>query len=177
MRSSGGWGRVPVAVLLCVLLGSQPGWAQQPAPPDTAPSLQRALGGLDSGDRVRLHLPGTEPVAATFLDATGDSLRVRGDLREARAATSRIERLDVADHPVGKAALIGAGVVGAALGAFAAVNAGTDDCPDCSDAPLFTIDPLAAGAVGAVLGGLGGSGLGFLVGAAITTWDQRYPPP
>lgn len=179
MTSSAVGGRLFAATLLAVLLGSNPGWTQEPAaPPDTAGRLGEVVEELDSGERVRLHLPGTEPVAATVLDAAPDSLHVRGDAREARVATSRIERLEVARHPYGRGASIGAAGGAVVGGVLAALSADWDveQAHTGPGAPARAALPLIEVTAGVVGGALAGGGLGTLIAAGITDWEQRYPP-
>lgn len=166
-----------LATLLCVLLASNPGWTQQPtAPQDTSDSLRQLLEGLESGDRVRLHLPGTEPVSATLLDATGDSLRLRGDLREAQVATSRIERLEVARRPYWKSAGIGAAAGAVIGGVIAGLSTEKVEFEHTGPAaPARAMVPVVEIFMGIGAGYLAGGGIGALVATGITDWERRYP--
>lgn len=110
---------------LAFLTAVGPARGRQPteAPPDATASLGQVLDELQPGERVRVHPAGSEPVAADFLEASPESVLVSGDRRAARVANSRIERLDVANHPYRLAALIGSGV-GAVVGGLGGAGLG-----------------------------------------------------
>lgn len=171
-----------IAVLLTVLVGAAPTWAQDAAepPPDTTPSLGQILGEMEPGERVRLHLPDREPLAGRVTVVSGDSLSFgeEGDTRS--VALSRISRLDVGGRAYWKGAVVG-GAVGAVAGSvIGALSA--DWSPDVHhdgttrpDAEAVVLAPLVSVTVGAYGGALGGGVVGLLVGATITDWEQRYP--
>lgn len=168
------------AVLLAILVGAAPTWAQASAetPPDTTPALTRVLGSLDSGERVRLHLPDREPMDAPFARASSDSLFLGEDSFAASVALSRIRRVDVASHPYRLAAGIG-GAAGAVLGGVVGALAAEDGEPDRAhfESSPNQLAPLASATVGLLGGGLAGAGIGALVAAGITDWEQLYPTP
>lgn len=166
-----------------ILVGPAGGWTQQSAEsPDTTAALAPVLSELDSGQHVRLHLTGREPLDVAFVDATADSLFVGEDARTASVALSQIKRLGVARHPYWKGTRLGAFIGAFAGGVIGALSA--DWSPEVHqdgttrpDAEAAAIVPLASVTVGVFGGGVAGGVAGLLTGAAITDWEQRYPPP
>lgn len=181
MTRTGGSLVVLVAVVGTVLVADT-GWSQQSPSPDTTDTLTPALHELESGERVRLHLPEREPLDVPFARAASDSLFVGEDTYTASVPLARVERLEVASHPYWKGARLGGAVgvvVGGVIGALSA-----DWSPEVHQdgttrpaAKAAALAPLVEVTAGIFVGALGGGAGGLLVGATLTDWEQKYPPP
>lgn len=175
--------RAAVAVLTLMLTGAGPIRAQVStvSSPDTSDRIGPVLEALESDQRVRLYVEGADPMEATLVEASADSVYVREDVGRSRVAASRIERLDVATHPYRTAAGIGA-AAGAVVGGVIGGLSGGDGESDRTNRPVpesspNQLAPLAGVTVGVLGGTLVGGGVGALVAVGITDWEQRYPPP
>ena len=148
-----------VAALLLLGSGTVSGTAAQSLP------VERALGQVKAGDRLKVAVPGAIWVGTYQRFGAGELLLARDSLVE-RLALDRVSGLWVRGRATKVGAIVGA-FAGAGFGAFLGlVVAGVCDA-DCPSQP-------SAMAVGGLLGGAAGLGLGAIVGAAIPRWKRIF---
>jgi hypothetical protein len=141
--------------------------------PDTLSAAQRAgvaLARLGGGQRVRIRARGVGLVEGRVVTSSPSLVALRTDGSKIEVPATGLDSLWVrGGGHAGKGALIGAGVVGLALGAVTVTS--TEFCGTTG----VRCGPGARFAQGLLLGGALGSAIGALIGALVPKWQLRVP--